>query len=150
MVLICGSTDASPGCKSLYRRPMLNMQPLLARAVGLIVFLPLVVLAVYIFRGIVLGILDALGLPTLFPLIPVVAFSMFCLLFRSVYLPVRRRLAIFAYIQWLRSFEDEGLRDGRRSIGRTILGYLRQYVPSWRQSRDSSEEFVEEGQIQLR
>lgn len=128
---------------------MLNMQPLIARAVGLIVLLPLVIVGVYIIRGIVFAIQDAFGLPTLFPSIFLVGSSIFGVLFRIVYLPIRRRLAIFAYLRWLRSFEDEGMRDGR-SMGRTVLGYLRQYVPSWRESRGSSDEFVEQGQIRLR
>lgn len=129
---------------------MLNMQPLIARAVGLIVFLPSVILMVYVIRSITFAICDALGLPSLSPTLPLWCFLAFRMLFRGMYLPIRRQLAIFAYIRWLRSFGDEDMSDGRRTIGRTMLRYLRHYAPPWRGSRGSSEELVEEGQIRLR
>lgn len=66
--------------------------------------------AIYIFRNLLQAIVRALGLDTFKLMGPISGAAIFApipIVFVFVFAPVQRKLAIFAYLKWLRSFEDE-------------------------------------------
>jgi hypothetical protein len=99
---------------------------------ALVVILLLVIMCLgYIF----VTIREALGFratPSPHATVIVYVFGPICAMF--VYEPIRKRLAIYAYISWLKSFEDEYMQRRRRRVG--IFSYasrlLRRVLPRWR------------------
>jgi type III secretory pathway component EscR len=113
---------------------MLTQYPFGAKTTGLIVFLIILILVMLGLGYIVVTIRDALGirqtpLPT--GSIVISVFGPICALY--VYDPIRRRLAMYTYISWLKSFEDEHIQPQRRKnrILRFMSMHFRMLLPSW-------------------
>jgi hypothetical protein len=84
--------------------------------------------------NIVIAIRDALGIPaTPQPIgfVIVCLFGPICGMY--VYDPIRRRLATYAYISWLKSFEDEHMQPQRRKnrILRFVSMHFRRLLSRW-------------------
>lgn len=85
---------------------------------------------------VIVTIRDALGIPqTVLPIGPVITLIVGPLLIIFVYDPIRRRLAMNAYISWLKSFEDEPVPRQRRRIRilRFVSMHFRRLLPRWAQ-----------------
>ena len=86
--------------------------------------------AIYVVRNVFHGIrkLEALGVEAFILPIGVAAiFTPIPLMFAIVFAPVQRKLAIFAYLKWLRSFEDEDERLRRRNTPSRLQRFLAQF-----------------------
>ncbi|KAI9772984.1 MAG: hypothetical protein M1840_008866 [Geoglossum simile] len=100
--------DASLWEKKLARRSMLTQHPFTAKMTGIFVLL-IIIFAVMICVGyVIVTARDALGVPkTPLPIGSMVIYIFGSLCVALVYHPIRARLAMHAYISWLKSFEEE-------------------------------------------
>jgi hypothetical protein len=113
---------------------MLTQHPFGAKTTGLIVFLIILLLVMLGLGHIAIAIRDALGIrqtPFSTASIVISVFGPICTSY--VYDPIRRRLAMYTYISWLKSFEDEYIQPQRRKnrILRFMSMHFRMLLPSW-------------------
>ncbi|KAJ6099385.1 hypothetical protein N7467_000920 [Penicillium canescens] len=126
--ILLQTEDASTWCKPLVRRPTLSLSTPISLAIGFIVFFAVLIAVMYAFGRLILVIRHALDTDTSRPSAITLGllFVYAPLLVIFVMHPVQRYAAIFTYLRWLRSFEDEEDRERRRNAQPSVKRYLRQ------------------------
>lgn len=104
-------TDPSLWSQRLHRRPLLTQHPLSAKITGTIIFLTILLAVLLALGYLFVTVRDALGFrpgPSMHSFIIVWIFGPLCAMF--IYDPIRRRIGMYTYIAWLKSFDDDFVR----------------------------------------
>ncbi|KIX08065.1 uncharacterized protein Z518_02720 [Rhinocladiella mackenziei CBS 650.93] len=112
----------SLGAEAVVRRPILTLQPFLARFIGGLATLLVLAITLYVWGSLLISIRDAFRISAFPAPIGAVGVYIFGPLFAMfVYDLIRQQVAVFQYLRWLRGSENEA--DRRWKIADRLLSF---------------------------